>query len=113
MYRTIYWAEVAAVFSSDVAGDYSPDLCPGVIQLLAGDLPEGVDFVSLQLEVVALLAFPVELLAESLQVALHLFARHVRHSHAIDYGRALGRPLALLLASFLFRRLQNIWISFE
>lgn len=49
-----------------------PQLCSLLLQLPAGDLPEGVNLVTLQLEIVALFPFPVQLLPETRNVLLQL-----------------------------------------
>ena len=49
-----------------------PDAGPGLVQLLPGDLPEGVHLVSLQLEKVPLLPLSVQLIAKTDIVLLQL-----------------------------------------
>lgn len=51
---------------------FVPQLSLLLLQLPPCDLPEGVDLVSLQLEVVALLSLPVQLLPDAADVFLHL-----------------------------------------
>ena len=52
-----------------------PQLGLLLLQLPPSDLPESVDLVTLQLEVVALLSFTVQLLPDAADVLLHLAGR--------------------------------------
>lgn len=54
---------------------FVPQLSLLLLQLPPGDLPEGVDLVPLQLEVVALLPLTVQFLADAANVPLHLQAQ--------------------------------------
>ena len=66
-----------------------------VLELLLGDLPEGVDLVALQLEVVALLSLLVELPAQLLDLLLELLRCHLL---PLAQRRLAAVALALLVA---------------
>lgn len=54
---------------------FVPQLSLLLLQLPPRDLPEGVDLVPLQLEVVTFLAFPVQLLTDAADMLFHLPSR--------------------------------------
>ena len=69
-----------------------PDLGPGLLQLLPGDLPEGVYPVPLQLVEVPLVPLPLQLGLQPAHVPLQLVPGHLAGRHPVYDHRTLRRP---------------------
>lgn len=80
-----------------------PQLCSLLLQLPAGDLPEGVNLVTLQLEIVALFPFPVQLLSEMRNMLLQL------QSQGEETSRQKRRPRTDASARHSWQAVLQTW----